>query len=101
MYMHISVKQTARGPTSIAAAHVYGLHEIPVRISHLSKGDVAQNTSVVDDDVDTAVCFDGGINNLGAIGHRVAVGDRYATSSGDLPYNGFGGRRATCTNISK
>ena len=52
--------------------------EVPVLVGHVLEGDVAEDTSVVDEDVDAAVVVDCGLDDLLALGDRVVVGDGLA-----------------------
>ena len=54
---------------------------------HVVEGLVAQDTSVVDDDVNATVSIDGGLHNCGTAfrsGNRVVVGDGFSASGLDL-----------------
>lgn len=64
--------------------------EVPVLILHVLEGDVAEDTGVVDEDVDAAELLDGGLDDLVAILDAVVVGDGLAASGLDLVDNHIG-----------
>ena len=64
--------------------------EVPVLILHVLEGDVAEDTGVVDEDIDAAELLDGGLDDLVAVLDAVVVGDGLAASGLDLVDNHIG-----------
>lgn len=67
--------------------------EIPVLVFHVLEADVAQNTGVVDEDVDTAEGLDGRVDNPVAILDAVVVGYCLAACGFDLVDDDIGSLR--------
>lgn len=57
---------------------------IPLLIGHTGKGDILEDTGVVDDNVDTAKGLHGSLDNLVSVKDRVVVGNGFTTSGTDL-----------------
>jgi hypothetical protein len=58
--------------------------EIPVLILHVLEADIAEDTSVVDEDIHTTEALDGGVDDGLAILDAVVVGDGLAARGTDL-----------------
>ena len=61
-----------------------GHDQIPVLVGHILKGDVSEDTSIVEQDIDSAVVFDRGIDDAVAVLDAVIVGYRFAACSSDF-----------------
>jgi hypothetical protein len=71
--------------------------QVPILVLHVLEADVAQNTGIVDEDVDAAVGLDGRLDNLVAILYTVVVGDGLAASSLDLVDDDISGLKLLAT----
>lgn len=61
------------------------LHDqIPIRILHVLEADIAQNTGIVDQDIDAAECFDRRLDDSVSVLDTVVVGNRLAARLLDL-----------------
>jgi hypothetical protein len=58
--------------------------QVPVLVLHVLEADIAQDTGVVDQDVDPAERLDGGVDNLLAVLDAVVVGYCLAACGFDL-----------------
>lgn len=58
--------------------------KIPVLILHVLEADITKDTSIVDEDIDTAIVLDGGFDNLLAFCDAVVVGYGFTASGFDL-----------------
>lgn len=58
--------------------------QIPVLILHVFERDIAEDTGIVDEDVDSTVILDGGFDDLVAICDTVVVGYCFAACGFDL-----------------
>lgn len=58
--------------------------EIPVRILHVLKTDIPQDTGVIEEHIDAAKVLDGGFDDSLAVLDTVVVGDRLTSGSPDL-----------------
>jgi hypothetical protein len=63
---------------------VNSVDQIPVLIFHVFEGDVTQDTSVVDENIDSPKVLDSGFNNGLAILDAVVVGDGLAAGLANL-----------------
>jgi len=80
------------GPrTLIGTLDMYSCNEVPVLIGHVLEGNVAEDTGVVQENIDTAIGLDGGFDNLLTIGDTVVVGNCFAASGSDLVDDDIGG----------
>jgi hypothetical protein len=68
----------------VCTVGVNSVDQIPVGILHVLKADIAQNTSVVEQNINAAEGLDGGLDNGFAILDTVVVGDGLAASGADL-----------------
>jgi hypothetical protein len=59
----------------------------PVLLRHLRETDVTEDTGVIDQDVDAAVCVDGGLDNLVALRHGVVISRGLASHGLDLGHD--------------
>lgn len=59
---------------------MYSNNEIPVLILHVLEGDVSENTSIVDEDIDAAEAVNGSLNDLLSICDTVIVCNSLSTS---------------------
>ena len=59
-------------------------NQIPVIVAHVLEADVTENTSIVKEDIDSAVGFDGGFDDLLAVGDTIVVGYCFAARGFDL-----------------
>ena len=66
-------------------------NQIPVLIAHVLEGDISQNTGVVEEDIDSAVVLDGGLDDPVAILDAVVVGYCFAACGLDLVDDNIGG----------
>ncbi|MNT90595.1 hypothetical protein D3C72_2315270 [compost metagenome] len=66
------------------------LDQVPLLLGHLVEGGVAQDAGVVDQDVDGAEGLQGGGDDLLALGHRMMVGNRFATHGMNFSDHGVG-----------
>jgi hypothetical protein len=64
--------------------------EVPILVLHVLETDVAEDTCVVDQDVDTAECLNGSVDDLVAVLDAVVVGNRLAASGLDLVNDNIG-----------
>jgi hypothetical protein len=61
------------------------LHDqVPILVLEVLEANVTQDTGVVDEDIDSAKCLDGSLNDGLAILDGIVVGDGLAASSLDL-----------------
>jgi len=60
------------------------VNQIPVSISNLFEGNVAQDAGIVNDDVDSTKGLDGSINDLVTVLNRVVVSNGLTASSDNL-----------------
>jgi hypothetical protein len=49
-------------------------NQIPVIVCHVLEADITEDTRIVEEDIDPAVGFDGGFDDLLAVGDTVVVG---------------------------
>lgn len=68
----------------VGAVNVNVVNQIPVSISNLFEGNVAQDAGIVNDDVDSTKGLDGGINDLVTVFNRVVVSNGLTASSDNL-----------------
>jgi len=61
--------------------------QIPILIFHILEGDISKDTSIVEENIDSAVVLDGGLDDLVAILDIVVVGYCFAASGFDLVDN--------------
>lgn len=67
------------------------LHDqVPVRILHVLEADVAQNTGIVDEDIDPAESLDGSVDNGLTILHGVVVCYSFSSCGLDLVDDNIG-----------
>jgi hypothetical protein len=59
-------------------------NQIPVLVLHVLKADIPQDTSIVDEDIDSAIVLDGSLDDLVAVGDAVVVGYGLSTCGFDL-----------------
>lgn len=64
--------------------------QVPISVLDVLEADISQDTSVVDEDIDTAECLNCGLNDLLAIHDGVVVGDGFAACGLDLVDNYIG-----------
>ena len=64
--------------------------QVPILILHILKADVSQNTSVVDENIDTTVSLDSGVDDPLAVLHAVVISHGLAASGLDLVDNYIG-----------
>ena len=62
-------------------------NQVPIFVCQVLKTDIAQDTGIVDEDVNTSKCLDGGIDNLITIGDTVVVGYGFTACGFDLVDN--------------
>ena len=58
--------------------------EVPIRLLHVLEADVAQDTRIVDQDIDATEGINGRLDNVLSVLDRVVVGDRLAACRADL-----------------
>lgn len=58
--------------------------QVPLLIGHTGKGNILQDTGVVDDNINATEGLHGGLDNLLTIENRVVVGDGLSTGGTDL-----------------
>jgi hypothetical protein len=63
---------------------VNSVDQIPVGILHVLKADIAQNTSVIEQNVDATESLDSGLDNSFTVLDAVVVGDGLAAGGADL-----------------
>lgn len=61
-----------------------GHNQIPVLVAHVLKGDISQDTGIVEEDIDAAVVLDGGLDDAIAVLDAVIVGYCFAACGFDL-----------------
>ncbi|MCY1427281.1 hypothetical protein D9M71_431210 [compost metagenome] len=66
------------------------LDQVPLLFGHLVERGVAQDAGVVDEDIDGAECLQRGGDDLLALGHRMMVGNRFATHGTNFSDHGVG-----------
>ena len=68
----------------VGAVDVNAHDEVPVLILEVLEAGIAEDTGIVDDDVDTAESLDGGVDDLVTKLDGIVVGDGLAARSLDL-----------------
>lgn len=58
--------------------------KIPVGLLHVLEANIAENTSVVDENINAAKGIDGRLDNGLSVLDRVVVGNRFAACAADL-----------------
>lgn len=58
--------------------------EVPVLVLHVLEADITEDTSIVEENIDTAEILDGSLNDGLAVLDAVVVGNRLTASGADL-----------------
>jgi hypothetical protein len=67
------------------------LDQVPILIFHVLEADISQDTSVVDEDIDSAKRFNSSLNNSSTILDAVVVGNGLSAGLLDFIDNYIGG----------
>jgi hypothetical protein len=78
-----------------------GHNQIPVLISHILEGDVSQDTGIIEQDIDSAVVLDRGIDDAVAILNAVVVGYRFTACCSDFVHDDICGLWMSDSNTSQ
>ena len=70
-------------------------NKVPIFIGHFLEGNVAEDTSVIDEDIDGTECIDSGLDDLFSKLDRIIICDSLTTSSFDLVDDNVGGSGLT------
>ena len=85
----------------VCSLDVYLHHQVPVLVFHVLKADVAQDASVVDEDINPAKGLDRSLDDPVAVLDRVVVRDSLAASRCDLLDNLVCGlRKEYCQHVT-
>jgi hypothetical protein len=68
-------------------------NQIPVIVCHVLEADITEDTRIVKEDIDSTVGFDGGFDDLLAVGDTVVVGYCFAACGFDFVDDDIGGLR--------
>lgn len=74
-------------PYLVCTLDVNGHNDIPVLVGHVLEGHVSEDTSVVDENIDSAGGIDSGLNDAVTVLDGVVVGNSLAASGLDLVDN--------------
>jgi hypothetical protein len=73
----------------VCSIDVHLIDEVPIRLLHVLEADIAQNTRIVDQDIDATEVVDGSLDNVLAILNRIVVGNSLSALRLDLVDNGI------------
>ena len=65
--------------------------QVPIGIRHILEADIPQNTSIINEDINSAKCLYCSIDNLLAVLNAVIIGNSSSAGRLDLLYYDIGG----------
>lgn len=90
------------GTSALVGAGDVNLHnQVPVLVLEVLEGNVAENTGIVDEDVDAAKVADGGLDDALAVLDAVVVGNGLAACLFDLVDDDISGLKSKEASLAK